>query len=167
VSCAFELIAQANEMSLPVTWVVHGTGSAGTQAGLVAGFEQCRSGIKVLGVSVRAPKGPQEEKVRALTSATAGKLQRPGLIPDEMVRVEDRFVGPGYGEPSDAMVEAVEIAARHEGLLLDPVYTGKAMAGLIALVQEGFFTRDDVVVFLHTGGAQALAGYSWAFNDEP
>ena len=166
VSCAFEIVAQANDLALPVTWVVHGTGSAGTQAGLVAGVEACRSGIKVLGISVRAPKVPQEEKVSELAAATAARLPRPGVLPDEAVLVDDRFVGPGYGQPSDAMVEAVRIAARHEGLLLDPVYTGKAMAGLIALVREGYFRRDDVVVFLHTGGAQALAGYSWAFGDE-
>jgi L-cysteate sulfo-lyase len=166
VSCALEMIAQANDMALPVTWVVHGTGSAGTQAGLVTGVEACRSVIKVMGISVRAAKGQQAEKVLGLASATAAKLQLQGLTLDKSVLVDDRFVGPGYGQPTDAMVDAVRIAARHEGLLLDPVYTGKAMAGLIALVREGYFRRDDVVVFLHTGGAQALAGYAWAFSEE-
>jgi 1-aminocyclopropane-1-carboxylate deaminase/D-cysteine desulfhydrase-like pyridoxal-dependent ACC family enzyme len=76
------------------------------------------------------------------------------------VVVDDRFVGPGYALPTAAMVEAVQLAARLEGLLLDPVYTGKAMAGLIAMAREGRFSRGDRVLFLHTGGAPSLHAFA-------
>jgi L-cysteate sulfo-lyase len=161
--CALELVQQANDQGLQFDWIVHGTGSAGTQAGLLAGLESIRADIPVLGISVRAWRNPQEERVFALAEATASHIGAPGAVRRSSVRVDDRFVGDGYGVPTDAMVEAVRFAARTEGLLLDPVYSGKAMAGLMHLIREGFFKSSDNVVFLHTGGSAALFGYRWAF----
>ncbi len=159
VNCALELLQQANDTGLRIDTIVHGTGSAGTQAGLVAGLEGCNSGIAVLGISVRQPKEKQEEAVYRLASETAEYLGiKTGLARDSVV-ADDGYVGPGYGQPTASMVEAVQMAARHEGLLLDPVYSGKGMAGLIGLIRQGAFAKGQNVVFLHTGGSAALFAY--------
>lgn len=159
VVCALELLQQANEMGLRIDTVVHGTGSAGTQAGLVAGLEGCHSGIKVYGVSVRHPKAKQEETVYGLASETAEYAGVKGGLARDSVVADGDYVGPGYGQPTPEMLEAIHLAARHEGLLLDPVYSGKGMAGLIGLIRQGRFAKNETVVFLHTGGAAALFAY--------
>jgi len=156
---ALELLAQANEMGLRIDRLVHATGSAGTQAGLVAGFEAMSSGIRVLGIGVRAPKDRQEANVHRLAEATAQKLGHQGGIPRAAVEANCDYVGAGYGIPTEGMAEAVLILARLEGILLDPVYSGKAMAGLIDLIRNGAFGKDENVVFLHTGGQVGLFGY--------
>jgi L-cysteate sulfo-lyase len=163
VTAALELVEQTNDAGLDVDCLVTATGSTGTQAGLVAGLEGCRSGIPVLGICVRAPKAAQEEKVFALAQRTAELLGVPGVVARERVVANSDYVGAGYGIPTDGMMEALELVARNEGILLDPVYSGKAMAGLIDLVRRGRFTRDQNVVFLHTGGAAGLFGYVHAF----
>jgi L-cysteate sulfo-lyase len=166
VKCALELLTQANRTGLRIDYVVHATGSTGTQAGLVAGLEGCNTGIRVLGISVRRPQPDQEEAVHHLAAATADHLGVKTPISRDAVVVDADYVGPGYGMPTPEMVEAVGLTARHEGLLLDPVYSGKAMAGLIGLIGQGFFTSGQNVVFLHTGGATALFAYREAFAGE-
>lgn len=163
VTCALELMQQANDVGLDIDCLVHATGSAGTQAGLVAGLEGARSGIPVLGIGVRVAKGPQEEKVYKLACETADLLGVPGAVRRESVVANGDYVGPGYGLPTPSMIEAVTLLARTEGILLDPVYSGKGMAGLIDLVRKGQFTRGQNIVFLHTGGAVGLYGYRDAF----
>jgi L-cysteate sulfo-lyase len=164
VACAQELLMQANDMGVTLDCVVHGTGSAGTQAGLAVGLAGMNAGIRLLGISVRAPKVRQEESVHRLAQATADYAGVKGGIDRAAIEVDDRYVGAGYGIPTPQMVEAVTLAARLEGLLLDPVYSGKALAGLIGLIREGHFPKSAVVVFLHTGGAPALYGYREAFD---
>jgi L-cysteate sulfo-lyase len=166
VNCAFEIVAQANAQQLVVDCVVHATGSAGTQAGLVAGFEGMRSGIDVLGIGVRAPREQQENSVFKLASETADLLGMPGAVARERVMANCDYVGPGYGKPTPGMVEAVTMLARTDAILLDPVYTGKGMAGLIDLVRKGHFKKGQNIVFVHTGGAVALYGYMDAFQSE-
>jgi L-cysteate sulfo-lyase len=163
VVCALELVDQFNNQGLDVTCLVHATGSAGTQAGLVAGFEGTRSQIPVLGIGVRAPKEAQETNVFNLAVKTAELLGVPGAIARESVKANCDYVGGGYGVPTPGMVEAVTMVARLEGILLDPVYSGKGMAGLIDLCRKGHFKKTDNVVFLHTGGSVALYGYMDAF----
>jgi L-cysteate sulfo-lyase len=163
VTAALELVEQANVAGLDIDTLVTATGSTGTQAGLVAGLEGCRSGIPVLGISVRAPKSAQEDKVFALAQRTAELLHVPGAVARERVVANADYVGGGYGVPTDGMYEALELVARTEGIVLDPVYSGKAMAGLIDLVRRGHFARQRNVVFLHTGGAVGLFGYLHAF----
>lgn len=164
VDCAFETVSQANAMGLRIDHVVHATGSTGTQAGLVAGLCGCRSGIPVLGISVRAPREKQETNVFALAEATAEFAGMAGAVRREDVVVNSDYVGEGYGLPTEGMMEAVALTARTEGLLLDPVYSGKAMAGLIDLIRRGRFRRDENVVFLHTGGSVGLFGYFTDFH---
>lgn len=164
VECAMELVTQANARGLVIDKVVHATGSAGTQAGLVAGFEGMRAGIDVLGIGVRAPREAQEASVFKLACETAVLLGMDGAVARERVSANCDYVGPGYGQPTPAMVDAVSLVARLEGLLLDPVYSGKGMAGLIDLVRQGVFARDENVVFVHTGGSAALFGYLPTFG---
>ena len=163
-NCAFELVAQANERGLKLAHAVHATGSAGTQAGFVTGLVAINSGIPVLGIGVRAPKEKQEQAVFALCERTAEHLGAPGIVKREHVAANCDYVGPGYGLPTEGMAEAVKLLARLEGILLDPVYTGKGMHGLIDLVAKGFFAKDSDVVFLHTGGSAGLFAYPDAFD---
>ena len=159
VVSAQEIIAQADEQRLIIDHVVHATGSTGTQAGLVVGFEAANSHIPVLGISVRAPKGRQEANVRNLARQTWDLLGVRGDFPDSAVAANSDYVGAGYGIPTDGMVEATRLLARHEGIFLDPVYSGKGFAGLVDLVRNGHFRKGQTVVFVHTGGAVGLFAY--------
>lgn len=165
VTCALEMVNQFNAQDLRVDCVVHATGSAGTQAGLVVGLEGTRSQIPVLGIGVRAAREAQETNVYNLAVKTAELLGVPGCVKRESVMANCDYVGGGYGVPTPGMVEAVTLMARLEGILLDPVYSGKGMAGLIDLCRKDHFKKGENVVFLHTGGAVALYGYMDAFSD--
>lgn len=159
VACAEELLFQSSQLRLRIDHVVHATGSTGTQAGLVAGFTATNSHVPVLGISVRAPKAKQEENVWNLASRTRELLGVAGDLPREAVAANSDYVGDGYGLPTEGMLEALTLFARHEGILLDPVYSGKGAAGLIDLIRKGYFTHDENVVFIHTGGSAGLFGY--------
>jgi L-cysteate sulfo-lyase len=143
--------------------VVHATGSAGTQAGLVVGFEAMNSSIQVLGIGVRHPKGKQETNVFDLAKATAEKVGLKSGVPRNAVEANCDYVGDGYGIPSSGMIEAVRMVAREEGIFLDPVYSGKGMAGLIDLIRKGAFRGDENIIFVHTGGQAGLFGYQSHF----
>lgn len=158
VDCAREIVVQADEMDLEVHRIVTATGSAGTHAGLVAGLAVMGADIPVLGIGVRAPKEKQETNVFKLAEETAALLGQPGRVTREMVVADCDYVGEGYGLIDQGVIDALTLAARLDGIVLDPVYSGKAMKGLIALARAGRF-KGETVVFLHTGGAQGLFGY--------
>ncbi len=143
VACGQELLAQAAELGVVVDAVVHCSGSGGTQAGLLNGLHG--SSIPVIGISCAAPSREIEATVLALANATAEKLGSAVRFKPDSVEVIDDYVGPGYGVPTPEMLEALELCARLEGLLLDPVYTGKAMAGLIGLVRRGRFKPTHTI----------------------
>ncbi|HET8996888.1 MAG TPA: D-cysteine desulfhydrase [Acetobacteraceae bacterium] len=164
VSCAQELMQQADEMGLRIDRIVTATGSAGTHAGLVVGLQGCNANVPVLGIGVRNPKDRQEAAVHKLAEATAEYVGVRGGIPRESVVANCDYVGPGYGQPTEGMKEAVRMLASLEGILLDPVYSGKAMAGLIDLIRKGQFDKNERLVFLHTGGAVGLFGYTGVFE---
>lgn len=168
VNAALELVHQANEQSLRIDHVVHATGSAGTQAGLVTGLAGINSGIPLLGIGVRAPQETQENNVYKLACATADKLGCSGVVKPELVVANCDYVGEGYGLPAADTIEAIQLLAKLEGILLDPVYSGKGMAGLIDLCRKGFFKRGQNIVFIHTGGSAALFAYtgSFALNEQ-
>jgi len=166
VNAAFELIEQAASRGLKIDYLVHATGSAGTQAGLVAGLYAANSDIRLLGIGTRAPKEKQEQMVYDLACRTLDRMGMQHKLAPEVVAANCDYVGSGYGIPTSGMVEAVQMLARTEGLLLDPVYSGKGMAGLVDLIRKGYFKPTDNVVFLHTGGSVALFGYPAAFEYE-
>lgn len=162
VNAALELVAQANERGLRIDRVVHATGSAGTQAGLVAGLAAMNSGIPVLGIGVRAAQDQQEASVFRLAEETAELIGAPAAVKREQVMANCDYVGDGYGISTPASIAAIETFARREAILLDPVYSGKGAAGLIDLLRREEFATDQNIVFLHTGGSQAL----FAYNDD-
>jgi L-cysteate sulfo-lyase len=164
VNAALELVNQSVELGLRIDHLVHATGSAGTQAGLVVGLQAMHSAIQVLGVGVRAAKEKQESMVYDLACRTWAHMGLNGELARSSVQANCDYVGDGYGIPTPAMVEAVTLLATTEGILLDPVYSGKGMAGLIDLIRKGNFTKDQNVVFLHTGGSVSLFGYPDIFG---
>lgn len=164
VNCAFEMLGQFNDRGLKVDHIVHATGSAGTQAGLITGLKATNAQIPLLGIGVRAPKAKQEENVYNLACATAEKLGCPGVVAREDVIANTDYVGEGYGIPTEGGLEAIRMFAELEAILLDPVYSAKGAAGFIDLIRKGHFKKGERVVFLHTGGAVALFGYDSAFD---
>ncbi len=158
VACADELLTQSFDFGVGFDHLIVASGSAGTHAGLLVGLTAASADLPVIGINVRRPQSEQEGNVHALASATAAFLGVPA-VPRDAVTCLDRWVGPGYSLPTDAMVAAVRLLAATEGVLLDPVYTGKAMAGLLDLVREGHFATGSRVVFVHTGGSPGLYAY--------
>ncbi len=160
VDCAHELLAQMRDRDLGFDAAVVSSGSAATHCGLVAGLRQGGSAMPVHGICVRRDAVQQAARVRRRIAEVAAMLGDPGLVSDGDALVDDSWLAPGYGLASAEVEEALELAARTEGLILDPVYTAKAMAGLIGMIRRGDFRPGQNVLFLHTGGAPALFGYS-------
>jgi len=145
--CAEEIHAQRPTFGGDFDWIVLATGSTGTQAGLISGLHALGNTTPVLGVSVRQPEDVQINAVHKLCKSIATKLGIPAL-PVEKVLVDDRYVGEGYGIPAASTIEALQLAATMEGLLLDPVYSAKGFAGLIGGVREGKFKAGEKVLFI-------------------
>lgn len=158
VDCAREIVVQADDLDLRIDRIVTATGSAGTHAGLVAGLAVMGADIPVLGIGVRAPRDRQEANVFRLAEETAALLGHAGRVSRDQVVADCDYVGEGYGLVDQGVIDALKLAARTDGIVLDPVYSAKAMKGLIALARAGRF-KGETVVFLHTGGAQGLFGY--------
>jgi L-cysteate sulfo-lyase len=159
VNCAIELLGQIDEQGLDIGHIVTATGSAGTQGGLIVGLKAMESTIPLLGIGVNIPQQDQEEKVFELACETAEYIGKPGCVSREDVVANCNYVGDGYGIPTESMNEAVLMLARTEGLLFDPVYSGKGLAGMIDLIRNGTLGGDNIV-FLHTGGSAALFAYA-------
>ncbi len=164
VACAEELMNQINVSGLNVDHIVVPSGSAGTHAGMVVGITGTNANIPVSGVNVSRPKDVQEGIVHNLALQTADLAKVKGGVDRDAIVCYDQYVGPGYSIPTDAMVEAVKLFSLEEAILLDPVYSGKAAAGLIDLVRKGAFPEGSNVVFLHTGGSPALYAYMDTFR---
>jgi len=163
VACAEEILNQIFEKGLRIHRVVCASGSAGTHAGLVTGFCGTNSNIPVIGINVSRTKEAQEELVYGLVQKTAEHVGVERKIPREAVLCFGDYVGAGYSLPTPGMIEAVKLLARTEAILLDPVYTGKTMAGMIDLVRKGYFKKDENILFVHTGGSPALYAYRETF----
>ena len=145
-----------------VDWIVFGTSSGGTHAGLVLGQRVFDYTGKVLGISIDEPEEWLKTRVSELASDASEKLGERIDFTREDVLANEEYCQAGYGVLTDAEREAVKLFARMEGLLLDPVYTGRAAAGLIDLIRKGFFKKDETVLFWHTGGAPALFAEKYA-----
>eukprot|EP00529_Nitzschia_sp_RCC80_P026238 CAMPEP_0113454174 /NCGR_PEP_ID=MMETSP0014_2-20120614/7729_1 /TAXON_ID=2857 /ORGANISM="Nitzschia sp." /LENGTH=350 /DNA_ID=CAMNT_0000345575 /DNA_START=419 /DNA_END=1471 /DNA_ORIENTATION=- /assembly_acc=CAM_ASM_000159 len=169
-SCAAEIQQQVFSEQLPaMDYLVTASGSGGTHAGMAASMYALRSHTKVVGISTRHPEDKQTAHIHALADKTLKFATGDDSLdlPKDTVVVKDSYVGPGYSLPTASMEEAVTLFARLEGILLDPVYTGKAAAGLIDLVRSGFFPEGSNVLFLHTGGAPSLYHYKPIDRDVP
>lgn len=149
-------IAQQCEGAVELSSVVVASGSAGTHAGLAVGLEQLMPGAELIGVTVSRKVADQLPKVVALQQAVANSLE---LQANAEIKLWDDYFAPGYGTPNDEGMEAVKLLAQLKGILLDPVYTGKAMAGLIDGINQKRFKDEGPILFIHTGGAPALFAY--------
>ncbi|HHJ0004184.1 D-cysteine desulfhydrase [Raoultella planticola] len=149
-------IAQQCEGAVELSSVVVASGSAGTHAGLAVGLEQLMPGAELIGVTVSRKVADQLPKVVALQQAVANSLE---LQANAEIKLWDDYFAPGYGTPNDEGMAAVKLLAQLEGILLDPVYTGKAMAGLIDGINQKRFKDEGPILFIHTGGAPALFAY--------
>jgi D-cysteine desulfhydrase len=149
-------IAQQCEGAVNVSSVVVASGSAGTHAGLAVGLEQVMPDVDLIGVTVSRSVALQLPKVAALQQAVAQSLS---VSANNPITLWDDYFAPGYGTPNEEGLEAIKLLARLEGILLDPVYTGKAMAGLTDGVAQKRFKDDGPIIFIHTGGAPALFAY--------
>lgn len=159
VACAQEIQAQLFNKGLDIERLITPSGSTGTQAGLVVGFAGCNMNIPIVGIGVSRDKEIQESMVFDLAKRCAEHVGVKSDIPREAVTCFGDYWRPKYSVPNKKMVEAVNLLAKTEGILLDPVYTGKAMAGLIDLSRKGYFKKGEKVLFLHTGGSPALYAY--------
>ena len=144
------------EQSVPADWIVFGTSSGGTHAGFVLG--QRVSGFKgrVLGISIDEPEDWLKSRVSQLASDASEKIGKRIEFTRDDVLANEEYCKAGYGVLTDAEREAIKLFAKYEGLLLDPVYTGRAAAGMIDLIRKGFFKKEETILFWHTGGTTAL-----------
>ncbi len=156
VECVRELNEQLRTLSVYPTWVVLATGACGTHAGLLAGIKIFDAPYRVLGITVSRPMTECIERIDRFARDAAKLIEQPIELAEDDIVVRDGFIGRGYGLPSPEGTAAIRLVARTEGLFLDPTYTGKAMAGLIAEIRSGRMTRDETIVFLHTGGEPGL-----------
>lgn len=159
VKCASEIVQQSDQAGLSFDSIVHSTASAGTQAGLLVGLRAMQRDTRVIGISANSYEAVQSQKVFALACETAELLGISGIVAREDVLTNSDYIGDGYGKVSDDMQLAVAHVAKLEGILLDPVYSGKCVAGLIDMVRNGFFVDAKNVLLIHTGGGAALFGY--------
>lgn len=158
-ACAQELQQQCFDQGVSFDRVVVGSGSSGTHGGLLAGFLGNHIQVPIVGVGVSRDPADQEPLVHREAQAVLDLIGIPMTVPREAVVSVGGYWQPKYSIPNDKMVEAVQLLARTEGILLDPVYTGKIMAGLIGLARQGFFKPRERVLFLHTGGLPSLHAY--------
>ena len=155
-----ELACQLKEMALNVDTIVFASGSGGTQAGIVLGAHLYGLRSQLYGISVSRSATELKAQVGVLATATAAHLGLEMVNVIDRIEINDEYAEPGYGKLTSAEKEAIELVAQKEGILLDPVYTGRAMAGLIDLIRWGAFTRNQTILFWHTGGAPALHAYA-------
>lgn len=155
-ACALEILCQSWSSRVNFDYIVSPSASSGTHAGLLAGFWGMSSDVPVIGINVLQKNDMQKDLVYDLAQKVATEAGAHATLPRESVVCFDEYLGEGYSLPTAGMVEAVRMLASMEGILLDPVYTGKTMAGLIDLTRKGFFKQGQNVLFLHTGGSPAL-----------
>lgn len=162
VRAGLELVEQMHSSGEDFAAVLLASGSAGTHSGLALALEYARPGSRVVGITVSRPEATQRPKVEGLLQRTAGRL---GVEAPAGLKIElwDQYFAPRYGEPNADTLAAIRLLAEQEGLLLDPVYTGKAFAGLLDGITRSAFPGRGPLLFLHTGGAPALFAYHpWA-----
>ena len=162
VECIREIIKDEKQNNF--THIILASGSGGTHSGSIVGKNYYKKNINIIGISVKDQKKIQEEKVFALAKKGSEFIGCKEPNRDEVL-VFDDYVGEGYGIPTTGMKEAVKLLATKEGILLDPVYSGKCFNGLVDLVEKKYFSDKDKILFIHTGGSVSLHAYEWAFKD--
>ena len=163
VAAALELQRQAKDSGIAIDRVLFATSSGGTQAGLVVGMALAEAGTQVLGIDIENEAETLLADVREIADACASSVGVKRALRGDAFEIRSGYAGEGYGIPTAGMIEAVGLLARLEGIVLDPVYSGKAMAGLIDLVRAGHFGAEETIAFIHTGGMPAMFAYADRF----
>lgn len=165
VNCAYELTQQAKILGINVDYIVHASSGGATQAGLLLGVKMQRLETRVMGISAASrPRSVLVQDIKRLVDGAAKIIGSDLDMGSEDIVVFNEYELGGYGVPSMEVLSTIRLVAETEGIILDPVYTGKAMWGLMDLVKKGYFDRDEVVVFIHTGGLPALFAYRKYFG---
>lgn len=159
VQCATELLEQCNQLGISPQSLVHATGSTSTQAGLLVGAKLLCPDLRVVGISVGADSATLSGHTKTVARQLFDEFGRDESVSEDDVVVFDEYFGQGYGLLDGTTAEAVRLVARHEGIMVDPVYNGKAMTGLFDLVRRGYIRQGQTVIFLNTGGAPAIFVY--------
>lgn len=159
VACAQEILQQSFEMGISFDHIVVTSGSTGTHSGVLTGLMGENAHIPVIGIGINKKKDVQTQNVYNLCCKLCDELDIPKFSKDEVV-VFDDYIGEGYSKVTDGMIKAVSLVAKKEAILLDPVYTGKTMDGMLDLIRKGVFKREEKVLFLHTGGSPSLFAYT-------
>ena len=162
-AAALELLQQAKEAGIAIDRVLFASSSGGTQAGLVVGMALADARLQVLGIDIDGEADTLAATIRKVAEACARKVALGRALRDDELEICRGYAGAGYGVATSGMLEAVKLMATLEGIVLDPVYAGKAMAGLIDLVRSRHFAADETIVFIHTGGSPAMFAYADQF----
>lgn len=160
-STVAEIAEQAHRENIHPTAIIAASGSGGTQAGLIIGADGCLPHTQIIGIDVDAD--PDRVRADVIKYMREGAALMSTKISDDKVNVVSAYAGPSYGVPHPSTLEAIRLAASLEAIILDPVYSGKALAGLIGMIKEGQFTKEDTVIFVHTGGMPAVFAYADIF----
>ena len=163
LGAALEIAHQTGERDIGLTHLVHASGTGGTQAGLIAGFGAMDLDIEVVGIDVDADPLGVDRRVGARLTELTEVLGLPPML--DRIKIDSRYSAGAYGVADDAVVEAIQLGARLEALLLDPVYSGKGFAGFVGLIRSGYFPQDAQMLFLHTGGDPALFAHRSLFAE--
>ncbi|MBN2395922.1 MAG: D-cysteine desulfhydrase family protein [Candidatus Atribacteria bacterium] len=154
-----EIAQQLKEKAIHIDSIILADGGLGTQSGLILGLKYFHLPLKVIGISVLPHKKQALQEIISLTNETAALLELDVQIMPEDIIFFDDYIGEGYGIPTSGCIQAIRLVAQTEGIFLDPVYTGKAFAGLIDLIGKGYFKKDEKILFIHTGGIAANFAY--------
>lgn len=156
VNASLEILTQSNEIGLNINYIIHASGSGGTQAGLILGNKALNTGIKVLGISIGSSKVWLAKRIADVANSSAELLGlNLSVSPSEVAVIDDYVEGGGEASMKD-VVDAIKLVAKTEGIILDPIYTGRAMAALIDLIKRRYFDKEENIVFIHTGGTPAI-----------
>ena len=157
INCAREIKNQAEDMEIEFDWIIHPIGSGGTQAGLIAGKQIFGGNYKIMGIAAdNEDFAPEIQKIgQEINKLIIEKVN----ITEDDIKLNYNYYGPKYGVPSEKSINAMKLLSRNEGILVGPIYTGKALAGLIDLSKKGHFNNDDNILFLHTGGTPAMFAF--------
>jgi len=164
LNAALEITKQIIDQKLNISHLIHASGTGGTQAGLIVGFALLNLPIKVIGIDIDADEVGVRNRVTKILKKLANEVELDPAHLEKQIIIEPNFAAGAYGQADDGTIEAITISAKLEALTLDPVYSGKGVAGLIGLSRSGYFKKTDSVIFLHTGGIPALYAYRSLFG---
>lgn len=164
VACANEILKQMEQMKLNFDKIFITSGSGGSHAGLLVGMKVRNKNIPIYGIGINRPKSIQKKSVMKLAQDTMDKINVKGCIVEEDIIVYDDYIGKGYSIPTEEMKSAMRLVAEKEAIVLDPTYTGKTMAGLLDLIEKGIVTKNEKVLFIHTGGSPGLFAHPEIFK---